>query len=95
MPEGFEPREDFGNIPSWGRFAIAAQSIFEAVEAEDPEDTLFVQLTLPELAILTFGLQTAVNLYPEMVPLGVRVYKKLRGLVDAQEYFGPKGDDDE
>lgn len=94
MPDGFEAREDFGNIPSWGRLAIAAQSIFEALEIEDPEDTLFVQLTLPELAILTFGMQVAANLFPELGPLAVRLYKKLRGLTAAQEYFGPKEDDE-
>lgn len=60
-----------------------------AIEAanNDPEDTMFVQLTLKDVCCIAFGLKTALRLFPELEEPFTELARKVNEVSDAQEFF--------
>lgn len=90
MPEG--SYEHLRNFPTWRRDSLAIEGgILPSLADEDVEETLMVQLTMPELALYTFGLSLIERLFPELSPLCVRCSEKMADLCRAQEYLSEPG----
>lgn len=85
--------EHLDNVPSWRRDGFAIEmGIMPAVRVEDPEKTMMVQLTMPELAIFAFGLTIIERLFPELAMLARRVSSKLEELAEVQDYLSDDSD---
>lgn len=85
-PEGFG-MGDITALPSWMQYLISARSLLMAFEHEDPEDTLMVQLTTPELGLTVLGLLVMQRMFPEFQGACGTLAVKLTELARAQEFF--------
>lgn len=74
-------------LPSWQQYSIASRSLLKALDLDDPETTLMVQLTLSELSIATFGLIALVRMFPEFTPIANNLSNKLNEIGQAQGLF--------
>lgn len=92
MPEG--DLDNLKNVPSWGQYAIGCQSLVVAQEDEDVEDTLMVQLTVTEVAMVSLGIILLERMFPEMRQMAERFGLKIQELAKVQEYFSGDDDDD-
>lgn len=92
---GFLDPEDVAKLPTWMQVAVGCFAVQEAHQAEDPEDTLMMQLTLPELAQFSLGLMLQALLFPELTFFAQRTQAKLKALTKAQDYFEHGGDDND
>lgn len=78
---------------SWHRYSIYAQNVARAIDVEDPEDTLMIQLMLGDVAVIALGTVLARQLYPEIADRCEVLLDKLTELGVAQEFFrGPPTD---
>lgn len=75
------------SLPSWLRLNIAATSAWNAQLVNDVEETLLIQLTLGDLALLMYGLNIIEFLSPELGDAAMRIFKKIKELEHAQEFF--------
>ena len=92
MPEGGFLKA--GDGLSWNLYAIAAGAIAKSfLGGVDPEDTLMVQLTTPEVGMLTLGSLLASRIFPELIPVSLVLQDKLIELSDVQEFFTQPEDD--
>jgi hypothetical protein len=90
------PSYEHLSVPSWRKDLFAIEGgILPALRDEDVQETLMVQLTMPELALYTFGLVTLERLYPELAPLAMRCSAKIAELAQAQEYLSDSSDTSE
>lgn len=81
---------DLNDLPSWVQYDLAGDSVARASKiANDPEDTLMVQLTFSELSTLTLGLLITGRVFPELVGLASDLSKKLKEVATAQEFLNP------
>jgi hypothetical protein len=84
---------DLRNVNSWDQYALAAKSLMKALELDDPEESLFVQLTISELSITTFALFVLARIFPEFSPAADSLCTKLTELSDAQQFLHRGGDE--
>jgi hypothetical protein len=90
MPEG--SYDYLENVPSWRKDVIAIEGgVLPFLAMEDPEETLMVQFTAPEVSCLTFSLTLVERLFPEIAPLAYRISHKMSELMRAQEYLSEPG----
>ena len=85
LPEGHF--YDLQSLPSWSQYALAAKSLLVALEVDDPEDTLFVSLTISELSMLSFGLLVLSRIFPEFVHVASDLSQKVTEVSDAQNFL--------
>jgi hypothetical protein len=78
---------DLHNVPSWEAYRLAARSLVNSLKIEDPEDTLMVQLTFPEVCAVTLALVTLGRFFPEMQGIAADLSMKLREVSDGQEFL--------
>lgn len=82
---------DLNDLPSWEQYFLACESAAKAARvANDPEDTLMVQLTFSELSTLTLGLLIMGRVFPELAGLAAQLSEKLKEVATAQEFLSPK-----
>jgi hypothetical protein len=84
--------EELKRLPSWAQYQLGYRTIASAVEKEDADETLFAQLTYPELALIPFALLIVSRLFPELTGAAGRLSTKLHDLAEAQEFLTQKGD---
>lgn len=85
---------DLNDLPSWIQYDLAAGSAARAHKiANDPEDTLMVQLTFSELSTLTLGLLVMGRMFPELVGLGASLSEKLKEVAAAQNFLNSGRDE--
>jgi len=78
---------DLHRLPSWRQYALAAESLVVAVEVDDPEETLFLALTISELSMLSFGLLILSRIFPEFVHVASDLSQKVTEVSDAQNFL--------
>ena len=78
---------DLQRLPSWTQYALAAKSLLGALEIDDPEDTLFVALTISELSLVSFSLLVLSRVFPEFMPVASALSEKVTELSDAQNFL--------
>lgn len=78
-----------GDGLSWELYSVAASAIAKAayVFEVDQEDTLMIQLTSPEVGLLTLGSLLVARLFPELYPASLTLNKKLIETSNVQEFF--------
>ena len=86
---------DLNDLPSWIQYNLACSSAARAAEiANDPEDTLMVQLTFSELSTLTLGLLVMSRVFPELVDLAAELSRKLKQVGEAQGFLRSTTEDE-
>ena len=85
MPDG--QFYDLARLPSWSQYALAAKSLLVAVEVDKPDETLFLQLTVSELSLLSFGLLILSRIFPEFVHVASDLSQKVTEVSDAQNFL--------
>ena len=78
---------DLARLPSWSQYALAAKSLLVAVEVDKPDETLFLQLTVSELSLLSFGLLVLSRIFPEFVHVASDLSQKVTEVSDAQNFL--------
>ena len=78
---------DLNKLPSWVQYTLAAKSLMKAIELDDPEQTMMLQLTVSELSVATFGLIALVRMFPEFVPVANDLSEKIREIGKAQDFM--------
>lgn len=84
MPEGHFL--DLNSVPSWHQYRLAAGSLMTALKLDNPEESLFVQLTISELSLVSLGLLTVGRMFPELVGLAGGLSDKLTA-INAEQGF--------
>ena len=85
---------DLNDLPSWIQYNLSAASAARASKiANDPEDTLMVQLTFSELTTLTLGLLVMGRMFPELAGLGAALSEKLKEVSLAQDFLSSERDE--
>lgn len=85
MPDG--AFHDLSKLASWIQYTLAAKSLLEAMDVDDPEETLLVALTISELSIVSFGLLLLGRIFPEFAPVASDLSLKVTELSDAQGFL--------
>ena len=78
---------DLNEFPSWVQYTVAAKSLLTALDLDDPEQTLMVQLTLSELSTATFGLICLVRMFPEFTKIANSLSDKIQEIGQAQHFL--------
>lgn len=92
------PSGEFADLtahPSWIQYHAAASSLVKALDLDDPEDTLFAQLTISEVSILSLALLILVRVFPELTMLAGDLSDKLKELSREQKFLTKSTDDGE
>ena len=95
MPDGDFQFYELGELVSWVQYSLAARSLLRALDLDDPEKTVLVQLTLSELSMASFGLILLVRLFPEFLPVGGLVSSKMQEVCTAQGFVHPPRNESE
>ena len=78
---------DLHKLASWVQYTFAAKSLLAALELDDPEETLMVQLTVSELSLMSFSLLILSRIFPEFMPIANDLSAKVSELSDAQNFL--------
>lgn len=93
MPQG--QFYDLNSLPSWQQYAIASKSLVAALGADNPEETLFLSLTISELSTISLALSVMCRLFPEFVKPAGELSLKITDVNEAQQFLQPGSLDDE
>ena len=86
---------DLNKLPSWTQYVLSCRSLLKALEVDDPEETLMVQLTISELSLVSFGLLILSRIFPEFVPVANDLSLKVTEISNAQGFLRDATLDDE
>ena len=85
MPDG--SFFDLHHLPSWTQYQLASKSLLAALELDNPEETVMLQLTISELSMLSFGLLALTRMFPEFAPIAADLSEKVTDCSVAQEFL--------
>lgn len=86
---------DLHSLPSWLQYSLAAKSLLAALEVDDPEETVMLQLTISELSMTSLGLLVLSRMFPEFIPVASSLSTKVSEVSNAQGFLGNATLDDE
>ena len=78
---------DLNELPSWVQYTLAAKSLLKAIELDDPEKTMMLQLTVSEVSVATFGLIALIRMFPEFTPVANNLSNKIQEIGQAQKFL--------
>ena len=88
MPEAFEGSfYDLHRLPSWSQYALAAKSLMKALEVDDPEETVMLQLMISELSMVSFALLVLARQHPEFAFVASNLSTKISEVSEAQNFL--------
>jgi hypothetical protein len=87
--------DDLKGMPSWAQYQLGYRTIAAAMRKENPDETLFAQLTYPELTLIPFALLVTSRMFPELIDAAGRLSTKLHDLSEAQQFLGPASTEEE
>lgn len=85
MPDG--AFFNLNGLVSWAQYGSAAKSLLAALDIDDPEETLMVQLTISELSMVSFGLLILSRIFPEFAGVAADLSNKIIDLNSAQGFL--------
>lgn len=85
MPEG--AFYDLHRLPSWMQYTLASKSLLGALEVDNHEDTLLLQVTISELSMVSLGLLIISRIFPEFAPIASDLSVKVTEVSDAQKFL--------
>ena len=74
-------------LPSWVQYLLASKSLLRAVDVDDPEQTVMLQMTISELSLMSFALLVTSRLFPEFLGLSCNLSDKVHAVSDAQGFL--------
>ncbi len=86
---------ELGELVSWTQYSLAARSLLRALDLDVPENTVLVQLTLSEISKASLGLILLVRLFPEFLPVGGLLSRKIQEVCTAQGFVHPPRNESE
>lgn len=85
MPESsWGAFHDLAKLPTWIQYLLMCRSLQNAIEIDNPEETVIFQMTIAEMSLTCLGLLSICRIFPEFTPQANALSDKLCEIGEVQ-----------